>query len=249
MKKVSVITVCFNAEKTIKRTLESVNLQTYPNIEHIIVDGNSRDKTLELIDGYKSRSGLVISEPDRGIYDAMNKGLAKAGGDIICFLNSDDKFHSLDLISDIVKEFDDGQLDLVYGDVIYESKAGKFVRYYKSKDFSVNKLKYGFMPAHPSLFIRADIYRIVGGFRSDLKIAGDFEICCRIFKLLNLKMRYLERPFVNMLMGGASSISLSSILLVNREILDGCLSNGIKTNYLNLFVRYFSKIQEVNFKL
>lgn len=249
MKKVSVITVSFNSEKTIKGTLQSVNEQTYPNIEHIIIDGNSFDKTLEIIAEYKAQPGSVSSEPDRGIYDAMNKGLGKASGDIICFLNSDDEFHSPTLLADVVREFEDGQLDLIYGDVIYKSKSGKCIRHYKSKDFSAEKLKFGLMPAHPSLFVRSNIYQLIGGFRSDFKIAGDFELCCRLFQIPNLRMRYLERPFVNMLTGGASAVSISSIVPVNREILEACRSNGINTNYLNLMLRYFGKIAELNIKL
>lgn len=249
MKKVSIITVSFNSAKTIKRTLLSVNKQTYPNIEHIIIDGNSVDETLEIVTEKKYRPGVVISESDRGIYDAMNKGLAKASGDIICFLNSDDEFHSSILLADIVKEFEDGQLDVIYGDVIYQSKSGKFIRHYKSRNFSSKKLKFGLMPAHPSLFVRSNIYQVIGGFRSDFKIAGDFELCCRLFQIPNLRMRYLERPFVNMLTGGASAVSISSIASVNREILEACSSNGIKTNYLNLMLRYFGKIREFNLGL
>lgn len=246
MKKVSVITVSFNSSQTIQRTIESVNRQTFPNIEHIIIDGNSVDETMKIVSEYKQRPGQIISESDNGIYDAMNKGLERASGEIICFLNSDDEFHSTDLVSDVVGEFENGQLDLLFGDVIYVSSTGKLTRYYKSKDFTANKLRFGFMPAHPSLFVSKNIYRRIGGFRPDFKIAGDFEICCRIFQIPNLRTRYLERPFVNMLTGGASSVSISNILLVNREILEACISNGIKTNYLNLFIRYFRKLYEFN---
>lgn len=249
MKKVSVITVSFNSSNTIKRTLESVNLQTYSNIEHIVVDGNSVDKTLEVVAQYKQRPGLVISEADRGIYDAMNKGLTRVSGDIICFLNSDDAFYSSELVADVVKEFENGQLDLIYGDVIYESITGKIIRLYKSKNFSVDKLKFGLMPAHPSLFVSSKLYQSIGGFRSDFKIAGDFEMCCRLFQIPNLKMHYLERPFVRMLTGGASAISFSTVGVVNREILEACISNGIQTNYPNLLIRYFRKFRELNLGL
>jgi glycosyltransferase involved in cell wall biosynthesis len=247
VKKVSVITVCFNSSKTIKRALDSVNNQTYLNIEHIVIDGNSVDETLKIVNQNKIRPGPVISEADRGIYDAMNKGLVKASGDIICFLNSDDEFHSLNLVADVVEVFENDKLDLVYGDVIYVSKERKPVRHYKSKGFTFDKLRFGFMPAHPSLFVRANIYKLLQGFRADFKIAGDFEICCRIFQIPNLQTCYLERPFVNMQMGGASAVSFSNILLVNREILEACLCNGIKTNFLNLFLRYFRKIYEFKF--
>jgi glycosyltransferase involved in cell wall biosynthesis len=246
MKKVSVITVCFNSSETIKRTLESVNHQTYSNIEHIIIDGNSADNTMGIVSEYKSRPGQIVSEPDQGIYDAMNKGLKKSSGDIICFLNSDDEFYSSDLVADIVEEFENGELDLIFGDVIYKSKTGELTRHYKSQGFTVNKLRFGFMPAHPSLFVSKNIYKRVGNFRSEFQIAGDFEICCRIFQIPCLRMLYLERPFVNMLTGGASGIRFSNIILVNREILKACLINGIKTNYFNLFIRYFRKLYELN---
>lgn len=249
MIKVSVITVSFNSAATIARTLASVNAQTYGDIEHIVIDGQSSDQTLDIVSKMKMRPGLVQSEPDRGIYDAMNKGLERATGDVMCFLNSDDEYCSETLIAEVVGEIERTDVDMMYGDVIYASPSGKPIRYYSSKGFSPNKLKYGFMPAHPSLFVKADVYREVGGFKSSFKIAGDFEMCCRLFNRPVLNYKYLEKPFVAMLPGGASAVSVSNIVRVNREIRQACCLNGIKTNYLNLLSRYVKKIWEFKVKV
>ena len=245
MKRVSVVTVCFNSSKTIKRTLESVNRQTYPNIEHIIIDGNSSDNTLIIIAEYKLRLGPIVSETDQGIYDAMNKGLSLATGDIICFLNSDDKYCSENLIAEVVDIFSENNLDILYGDVIYETQAGKQVRYYSSKKFTAKSLKYGLMPAHPSLFVKGNIYKKLGLFNVEFDIAGDFEMCCRLFTTPNLRINYIEKPFVTMLPGGASAVSARKILAVNREIRNACFINKIDTSYGKLFLRYFGKFREL----
>lgn len=245
MLKVSVITVCFNSAETIGRTIASVNAQTYGNIEHIVIDGGSTDETLKIIFKHKKCKGPVQSEPDRGIYDAMNKGMERATGDVVCFLNSDDEYASTTLIADVVNEMHCKGLDVVYGDVVYVSPEGKEVRHYSSQGFSPLKLKYGFMPAHPSLFVRSSVYRDVGGFKPHFKIAGDFEMCCRLFSRIGLKYDYLERPFVKMLTGGASAFSFASAARVNHEIREACRLNGIKTNYIKLCSRYFKKFWEL----
>ena len=238
------ITVSFNSERTIEKTLQSVNQQTYHNIEHIVIDGNSSDRTLEIVSQHKRRPGIVLSEPDRGIYDAMNKGLAKAQGDIICFLNSDDEFFSPLILSDVLLAIIKGQLDVAYGDVVYQFTNGKSVRYYSSRKFSGKKLKYGLMPAHPSLFVKASLYKKIGGYSADYKIAGDFEMCCRLFQVAQLRAQYIEMPFVKMLTGGASAVRISNVLLVNREIKRACMRNGIDTSYVHLILRYLAKISQ-----
>lgn len=246
MLKVSIITVSFNSSKTIQKTLESVNQQSYADIEHLIIDGGSSDKTLDIVSKCKKRPGIIISETDKGIYDAMNKGLEMANGDIICFLNSDDCYYSQNSVAAITDEFVKHDLDVIYGDVIYEDFSGRKVRYYSSKKFSPLKLKFGFMPAHPSLFVRKNIYKQVGYYQPKYKIAGDFEMCCRLFQMPFLRTRYLAVPFVKMLTGGASSFSLSNVALVNREIREACLINGIYTNYPMILSRYLAKFKEFN---
>ncbi|QWE24970.1 glycosyltransferase [Polynucleobacter sp. AP-Elch-400A-B2] len=244
MKKITVITVSFNSERTIEKTLRSVNGQTYQNIEHIVIDGCSLDKTLELVSKYKDRPGVVLAEPDYGIYDAMNKGLDRSQGDVICFLNSDDEFFSPFIVEQVMLSFQDNQLNVVYGDVLYQSADGSPVRYYSSQRFSDEKLKYGLMPAHPSLFIKAGIYKQIGGYDASYRIAGDFEMCCRLFQVSGIKAKYLEMPFVKMLTGGASAIRLSNVILVNKEIRRACVQSGIDTSYFKLLLRYMIKLPQ-----
>jgi hypothetical protein len=186
----------------------------------------------------------LLSESDSGIYDAMNKGLANAQGKFICFLNSDDEFYSRFLLAKVMLAIEKDKLDIVYGDVLYQSTDGKSVRYYNSGQFSEEKIRYGLMPAHPSLFIKANIYKQIGGYNAGYKIAGDFEMCCRLIQVLGLRVQYLKMPFVKMLTGGTSSTRVSNIVLINREIRRACITNGIQTNYIKLLMRYFKKIQE-----
>lgn len=245
MLKVSVITVSFNAEKTIARTLVSVNEQTYPQIEHIVIDGCSTDRTMEIVAALKHRPGNVVSEADRGIYDAMNKGLKQATGDVICFLNADDRYVTETIVAEVVSQIEESQANIVYGDVVYVSPEGQTTRYYDSQRFNKSQLKYGWMPAHPSLFAVASVYRKLGEFDATFKVAGDFEMCCRMFQVPDQKSVYLAKPFVEMLVGGASAVSLANVIRVNREILIACRMNGIATNYLNLMSRYGRKLKEL----
>jgi glycosyltransferase involved in cell wall biosynthesis len=196
--KVSIITVCFNSKKTIEDTLKSVQSQTYPNIEYIVIDGNSKDCTNEIVSKYKDVVSVHVSESDNGLYDAMNKGIKFATGDIIGVLNSDDIFANDNIIQQIVNSI--GTYQGVYGDVGFYSEhafADK-KRHYSSKGFTKDKFSRGMMPAHPSFYARKECYERAGLYRTDFKIASDFDMVLRIFSLPNTSFTYLKEEIVKM---------------------------------------------------
>ena len=234
---------------TIEKTIESVKNQTYKNIEYIVIDGNSTDHTMNLIQKY-AFIAKVVSEKDKGIYDAMNKGLALANGDMIAFLNSDDHYLNEYVVQKVVDNFLEYQLDAVFGDVGYFSphKHAKLSRRYNSRNFSSDKLKNGLMPAHPSLFMKKKIFNIYGIFDSNFRIAGDFEFIARIFKNNAIAYRYLPEILVMMQLGGASTQGMRSTILLNKEIMLACKKNGIKTSWFHLLSRYPRKLIEFVFK-
>lgn len=243
--KVSIITVSFNSKDTIIDTIESVLNQNYKNIEHIIVDGGSTDGTVDILQSYKSKISKYISEKDDGIYDAMNKGIRMALGDIIGILNSDDVFYSKEIVATIANEFTANNIDAVYGDVQFvDFEKNKVVRYYSSKNFKPKHFKHGRMPAHPSFYARRKLFEKYGIYKTDYKIAADFELLLRFMVVHNIKTRYLNIPMVSMQKGGVSNANILSNFLLNKEIMRACRENGIKTNYLRIYSKYFKKIFE-----
>ncbi len=198
--KVSVITVCFNSANTIGDTLRSVAQQTYPNVEHVIIDGGSRDDTVDLAKSLVRSGGIVHSEADKGIYDAMNKGLRLATGDIIGFLNADDVYADNDLLRRIVEMMQRMSLDALFGDVeFFKSEVPeKVLRRYRSNRFRPDRIGWGWMPAHPTLFLRRRVFDEFGYFRENYRIAGDFELIARIFKSNTLIYHYVPEAMVRM---------------------------------------------------
>ena len=187
--KISIITVCFNSEETILSTLNSVISQTYDNIEHIIVDGGSNDRTLDIINDYKFRNKILISEPDKGIYNAMNKGINLASGEVITILNSDDIYQSSKTLSGVVRDIKNNpDKDIFLGDVVFFNKNNfkKIVRYYSAKNFKTKSLLDGIMPPHPSSFIKKKVYEKYGLYNEQLSIAADFEMFLRLFYVYKL---------------------------------------------------------------
>ncbi len=243
--KVSVITVCYNSAATIERTIFSVKNQSYKNIEYIIVDGKSHDSTIQIVKKFRFIDKL-ISEEDAGIYDAMNKGISAASGQIIAFLNADDFYKKPNIVEKAVKKIVSAELDAVYGDVDFFSSndTNKILRRYSSKFFSPKKLAYGLMPAHPSIFMKKEIFKVVGKFDINYKIAGDFDFILRAFKDNHLRYLYIPEVFVTMQNGGVSTRGLKSTIILNKEIMQSCIKNGIKTNWARLISRYFVKIFE-----
>ncbi len=246
---VSIITVAYNSCSTIDRTIQSVKSQTYQNIEYIVIDGKSTDRTMDVVLQYPFIT-KAISEHDDGIYDAMNKGLAFANGKIIAFLNADDYYLNNHVVQKVVDVFLSADIDAVFGDVGYFSSKNnkKLFRRYSSKIFTSKLLKKGFMPAHPTLFLRKEIFDRYGKFDASYEIAGDFDFIARIFKSNTLKYRYLEEIFVMMQSGGVSTQGLKSTITLNKEIMLSCKKNGIKTSWITLLSRYPYKFMEF-FKL
>jgi len=246
--KVSVITVCFNSESTIRDTLVSVLSQSYGNIEHVIVDGGSSDGTMDIVAEYRDSLGPVISEPDKGLYDAMNKGVELASGEIIGILNSDDFYESDDVVEAIVSSFqEDASLDIVFGDVVFvqPENLGLVSRYYRAGHFRPWKLRFGWMPPHPATFVRRSVYEEHGKYRLDMKISADFEMFVRWLGKAKLNYRWLNRVVVRMRAGGVSTDGLKSSLVLNREIVRACRENGLYTNLFLVLTKIPFKLLEL----
>ncbi|KAM3095912.1 glycosyltransferase family 2 protein [Phormidesmis sp. 146-35] len=242
--KVSIITVVYNGRKTIEDTVKSVLSQDYPDIEHIIIDGASTDGTVAVLQSYRHQIAQFISEPDRGIYDAMNKGIKLASGEIIGILNSDDFYADTNIISTVVKQFEQTQADSVFGDLVFvkPDDLNKVVRYYSSAKFHPKKFADGWMPAHPTFFVKRWAYERYGLFKTDYKIASDYELLTRFLAKHKLSYSYIPQVMVKMRVGGVSTTSLKSNWVLNREIVRGCAENQIRTNLVRVFSKYFTKV-------
>lgn len=245
--KVSVITPAYNSGATIRDTIKSVLSQTYPCIEYIVVDGGSRDNTLAILEEYTYGIAKIISEPDRGIYDAMNKGIREATGDIVGILNSDDFFTSIDVIETIVRVFEQDKVDAVYGDVhfVKPTDLSTCVRYYSSDIFRPFLFRFGFMPAHPSFYVKRACYERGGLYSLDYKIAADFDLLIRFLYTYRMKSKYLKKDMVTMRLGGISTSNIRNRMKINEEIVQACQRNGIYTNWLWICLRYLYKLKEI----
>ena len=242
--KISIITAVYNQNKTIKRAILSVKEQIYKNIELIVVDGGSKDGTVDTIKNLLDKKDTFISEADNGIYDALNKGIALASGDIIAFLHSDDIYFNDKVLTAVAEGFADKSIDVVYGDVnfFYPKNPLKIIRIYKSDKLSIKNLAWGKMPAHPAIFIKRQIYNEIGLFNTDYDIAGDYEFLCRAVKSRYLRTLYLPQVLVKMQLGGKSTKGLKNTILLNKEVLKAIRNNGIYTNLFMLLSKYPSKI-------
>lgn len=218
--KITVITVCYNSAATIADALRSVASQTWPHVEHIVIDGASTDGTQAVIEAHHSRLARVVSEPDAGIYDAMNKGLRLASGDLVGFLNADDvlaSVNTLALIARAAQEVPDA--DAVYGDLQYVSKdrPNRVFRHWRSEPFQHRHLRWGWMPPHPTLYVRREVMTLLGGFDTNYRIAADYEFILRLFKRPGRGYVYLPQVLVRMRTGGASNRSLRALLRKSCE--------------------------------
>lgn len=249
--KISIITATYNSGKTVGDTLKSVLAQTYHDYELLVVDGASKDNTLEVV---KKMEPLFegrmryISEPDKGIYDAMNKGIRMATGDVIGILNSDDFYTSDDALACIAWTLENEKVDAVYGDIHYvdDEDLKKCVRYYSSKPFRRWMMRLGFMPAHPSFYCRKEVYEKFGAFDAEnYRVAADFENLLRLIFVNKIKTHYINKDFVTMRTGGASSSGLESHKRIMRDHLKALKKNGVYSNIFLLGLRYLYKIGEI----
>lgn len=250
MLKFSIITVSHNSVITIQNTIKSVLAQIYPNIEYIVVDALSQDNTVAILKEYEPKFlGRMrwISEPDKGMYDAMNKGIRLATGDVVGIINSDDFYHRTDIVAEIAKAFEDDRVQATIGDVrfVKPDNLDKTVRYYSSKNFSPKRFRFGFMPPHPSFFTYRKYFDEFGYYQTDYKIAADYELLIRFLYTHKLSYKYLPLDVMKMRTGGASTASWKSNLLLNKEIVRGCKENGIYTNLFILSLKYFVKVFEL----
>jgi glycosyltransferase involved in cell wall biosynthesis len=251
--KLTLITVTFNSEDTLADTVESVLGQDYGDYEYIIVDGGSEDGTLEIIQQFEPRFGgrmRWISEPDNGMYDAINKGIKMATGDVVGIINSDDFYHRNDIFRIVNDSFlTNPVIQAIYGDVrfVNPDNLEKTVRYYSSKSFSPSKFKWGWMPAHPSFFTYRENFEKYGLYRTDYHIAADYELLMRFLNTNKLPSMYVPVDFMKMRTGGRSTSGIKSNILLNKEIVRACRENGVYTNLPMLFMKYFVKVFEFVF--
>ena len=248
MKKVSIITVCYNSEKTIEDTIQSVISQDYPDIEYLIIDGKSTDNTMQIIGKYADHISKSTSEPDKGIYDAMSKGIKMASGDIVGILNSDDIFFTDKTVSDVARVFtNDPEVDAVYGNIAYYrgTDMEKKVRTWITKPYYDQFFEHGEVPAHPSLFVKKSVYDTIGTYFPDFKISSDYEFMLRAFKVHGYKSCHLNQFIVKMRVGGESTKSLKNVLIGNKEVKAAWQMNGLKPPLSFWFLRFVKKVLQL----
>jgi glycosyltransferase involved in cell wall biosynthesis len=245
--KISILTVSYNSAKTIESTIQSVRAQDHNDIEYIVVDGASTDGTLEIIKAHEGTVQRWVSEPDKGIYDAMNKAILMAQGDVIGVLNSDDFYSDSSILSQVAEAFANPDVDAVYGDLVFvdPENLNRVVRTYSSSHWKPKKFAWGFMPAHPTFFVRRKYYEQYGLFKTDYKIAADYELLIRFLYVHRLRYKYLPQKMVVMRKGGVSSRNWKSNVILNDEIMRGCRENGIYTNPFMIYSKYFRKVFEL----
>ena len=242
---VSIITATYNAGNTLESAILSVINQTHPHIEYILIDGGSTDQTLSIAETYKPFIQHFISEPDQGIYDALNKGLEMATGDVIGFLHADDLLDDDTTIESIVEEFERTKADAIYGDLEYVQfqHPDKVVRYWQSKAFKPSLLRAGWMPPHPTLFIKTQVFKEIGGFKLDYKIAADYDFILRFFSNGKYAAEYIPMVITRMRLGGTSNKSLKNIWIKSKEDLRALKQNKAG-NVLSVLWKNVSKLPQ-----
>ncbi len=243
--KISLVTACYNSNETIRDTLQCIAEQAYPTIEHIIIDGFSSDNTLAIVKEFP-HVAKIVCEKDKGIYDAMNKGISMASGEIIGILNSDDLYTHDRVVSNVMEKFTDETVDIVYGDLQYvnRQKTSKVVRTWKAGNYTTSSFYFGWMPPHPSFFVRKRVYDQFGLFRLELKTAADYEIIIRFLLKNKLKATYLPEVLVKMRMGGASNASLKQRIRANQEDYWAWRMNKLRPNPFTLILKPLRKIKQ-----
>ncbi|MBM3417923.1 MAG: glycosyltransferase [Bacteroidetes bacterium] len=242
--KISIITVCFNSDKTIEKTIQSVLNQTHTEVEYIIIDGGSTDGTLPIIRKYENQIDYWKSEPDKGLYDAMNKGIEVANGSLIGILNSDDTFYSEDVLERISKLHSEKDVDASVGDIVQCGVTGELKRVFTARKWVPKQLTQGFMPPHPSIFFKKKLFEKHGLYLLDFKIAADYEIITRFFLKHNISWVYSGIVTTSMLMGGVSSSGIESYKKITKEIQRALTLNNVPFSRVKISLRFIRKIKE-----
>ncbi|EKO36255.1 glycosyltransferase-like protein, family 2 [SAR86 cluster bacterium SAR86E] len=242
--KISIITATYNREKSLRRAILSINNQSYKNIEKLVIDGFSTDGSINSIHDLISSNDFLLSEPDNGIYDALNKGIKHSTGQIIGFLHSDDLYEDKNVISNVAKVFSNSDINVVYGDVSFfqGTNINLIKRKYSSDKLTKENLAWGKMPAHPAVFIRREVYEAIGHFNTDFQIAADYDFLCRLVQYKGLNSFYIPSVLVRMQLGGASTAGIRNTILLNKEVHKALKMNDIYSNYFMLLSKYPSKL-------
>lgn len=245
--KICIITVTFNSSKTIQDTLDSIYEQDYENFHHIVIDGKSSDNTLEIVKSHKNKNLTIISEPDNGIYDAMNKGLLNINGEIVGFLNSDDMYANNNVLSNIALVFEDNEIEACYGDLVYVNyENSKIIRYWKSGTYKSSLFSKGWCPPHPTFYVRKSALEEYGLFDTNFNLAADSEYMMRLMKKNNIKVAYINKVLIRMRVGGATSKSLVNIIKQNIEIIRALKLNKIKFSIFNFLTsKMLNKLMQI----
>jgi glycosyltransferase involved in cell wall biosynthesis len=245
MGRISIITISFNSENSILETFQSVENQSFDNYEYLLIDGGSKDGTLNIANK-QDHISEIVSEPDKGIYDALNKGIKNSTGEIIGFLNSDDTFYDENSLQYIIDAFDKNT-DCVFGDLIYTDLNENIKRVWKGSEFKKGGFKKGWMPAHPTFYCKRSVYEKLGLYDDSFKIAGDFELMLRFLEKHNIRSKYIPRTLVNMKVGGASNNGLKTKLDILKEEFRAFNQNDININELSYIFNKAKKIKEFKF--
>ncbi|MEM9388424.1 MAG: glycosyltransferase family 2 protein [Pseudomonadota bacterium] len=245
--KLSIVTATYNAASHLKRTIDSVAEQDYENIEYVIVDGSSSDSSVDVIRAAGDRVSSWTSEPDQGIYDALNKGIERSSGDVVAFLHAGDVYASSDAASRMMSALKESDAHVAYSDVVFfrESDSSKVVRHYSSASFNAARIASGFMPAHPTMFVRRGTYERVGAYDISYAIAGDFDWVARAFSVHEVRSCYVEGVLIRMVAGGLSTRGWSSKKIITDEMLRACRAHGIRTGPIRLWLRFPIKTWEL----
>ncbi|MBW4890096.1 glycosyltransferase [Mucilaginibacter sp. HMF5004] len=248
--KISVVTVVYNNAATIKDAITSVLAQDYANVEYIVIDGGSTDGTIDIIKSFGDKINIFVSEKDKGLYDAMNKGIKLATGDVVGTLNSDDFFYDSRVLTNIAKAFVNESIDAVIGDIVFikDGDENKVLRKYSSAKWQPSRFAWGYMPAHPSFFAKKYLFTSFGYYKTDYRIASDYELLIRFLFMNKINWKYIPLITTKMRPGGASTQGIKSILILNKEIARACRDNGIYSNYLMIYSKYIFKPFEFIFK-
>lgn len=243
--KISIITVCYNSANTIGDTINSIASQTYLDKEHIIVDGASKDATMDIVRSSPSISRFV-SEPDFGIYDAMNKGLKLATGDVVGILNSDDFYVDDSVLAQVAEVFANSEIDACYADLVYVDRqdTNKVVRYWKSRTFVPGLFKRGWMPAHPTFFVRREVYEELGDFDLDFRFQADFELTMRFLEIYRITSVYIPKILIKMRVGGVSNNTIIGIIKGNIEAYKACMKNHLSISPIFNIIKVASRVPQ-----